>query len=105
MQVTTIFAFVLAATGALAIPGRQSRPTRPDRPNNIIQQTINCGGSAGGYCCSPEYDSKLGLNYYDCYGFDNSCNAMLVCCQNNVQDGSVGNQACSAFGDAKVIFH
>jgi hypothetical protein len=86
MQVTSIFAIVLAATGALATPSRQGRPSRPSRPNNIVQQTINCGGNAGGYCCSPEYDSKLGVNYYDCYDFENSCNAIAVCCQNNAQD-------------------
>lgn len=86
----SIVALLVAATGALAAPGRNGgggggdRPDRGDRNNN--KQTVTCtGGSA--YCCSPEYGEGGLFSYYECSKNTNSCNVQstIVCCAQNVQ--------------------
>jgi hypothetical protein len=97
MQFTATFvAIVLAATGVMAEAEADRGYNRPSRVNNnwnsnngngnqINNQEIKCGSNSGAYCCSPGYDSKGGLNYYDCKSFVGSCNAITICCNNNAQ--------------------
>ncbi|KAH7305198.1 hypothetical protein B0I35DRAFT_483970 [Stachybotrys elegans] len=124
MQFTTIVALTLAAVGVMASPvadaeagygGRGGRG-RPSTTNNnnwnsynnnnnqVNQQTISCGSGSGTYCCSPGYDSKGGVNYYDCSSFVGSCNAITTCCANNAQGGSKAGQNCSGLGSITVNY-
>ncbi|RKL08630.1 hypothetical protein BFJ68_g9424 [Fusarium oxysporum] len=108
----SIVALLVAATGAVAAPGRNGggggggdRPDRGDR--NTITQTMSCNGGAA-YCCSPEYSGGGVLSYYQCNKNINSCNigSAIVCCNNIVQGGNNNHQSqkCSAFGNQKVIY-
>ncbi|KAG7404288.1 hypothetical protein Forpe1208_v003563 [Fusarium oxysporum f. sp. rapae] len=104
----SIVTLLVAATGALAVPGNRGHrggPHRGDRNTNT--QTVTCtGGSA--YCCSPEYDDGGFFTNYQCNKNINSCNVQstIVCCAQNVQgNNNAQAQTCSAFGDQKVIFN
>ncbi|KAF4470795.1 hypothetical protein FALBO_2291 [Fusarium albosuccineum] len=78
----SILALTLAATGALALPGRE-KPQKPGKPQPGNVQTISCS-SGSPYCCNQEFDAKKGKSYYKCSEFVNNCNAVAVCCNNNV---------------------
>ncbi|KAH7169511.1 hypothetical protein DER46DRAFT_600396 [Fusarium sp. MPI-SDFR-AT-0072] len=101
----SIVTLLVAATGALAVPGHRGGQHRGDRNTNT--QTVTCtGGSA--YCCSPEYDDGGFFTNYECNKNINSCNVQstIVCCAQNVQgNNNAQAQTCSAFGDQKVIFN
>ncbi|KAL5617631.1 hypothetical protein FOBRF1_006379 [Fusarium oxysporum] len=106
----SIVTLLVAATGALAAPGRGSSgggrggQDRGDRNTNT--QTVTCtGGSA--YCCSPEYGEGGLFSYYECNKNINSCNVQstIVCCAQNVQgNNNHQSQTCSALGNQKVIY-
>ncbi|KAH7213799.1 hypothetical protein BKA60DRAFT_683279 [Fusarium oxysporum] len=107
----SVVALLVAATGALAAPGRTGGgggdrgQDRGDR--NTITQTLNCNGGAA-YCCSPEYTDGGYFSNYKCDKNINSCNvgSAIVCCNQIIQGGNNNHQSqtCSAFGNQKVIF-
>ncbi|KAF5009920.1 hypothetical protein FDECE_3905 [Fusarium decemcellulare] len=94
----SILALTLAATGALALPGRE-KPQKPEKPQPGNVQTISCS-SGSPYCCNQEFDAKKGKSYYKCSEFVNNCNAVAVCCNNN---GPGSSQKCSGMGDTTIV--
>ncbi|EEU33563.1 uncharacterized protein NECHADRAFT_106616 [Fusarium vanettenii 77-13-4] len=109
MQLTSIVALLVAATGAVASPGRAPpppppKPHRPAPPTiGPVTQTQSCGNSASAYCCNNVVDSK-GLSYFECKSSTGSCNTIAICCQNN-NNGEDGNaiQNCG-LGNSQVIW-
>ncbi|KAH7252929.1 hypothetical protein MRS44_015892 [Fusarium solani] len=112
MLVTSVVGLLLTAVGAIAAPGGGGPPKHPQGhppppppsvgPVNQIQ-TITCGGGDP-YCCTPETDG-WGSNYFQCSNYRESCNNIVVCCNSQNNQGSTSVQACTAFGDAKVIYN
>ncbi|KAH7114640.1 hypothetical protein EDB81DRAFT_767811 [Dactylonectria macrodidyma] len=109
MQVTSIVALLIAATGALAAPGgyKPNKPNKPSKPAPPVVQQITCSGGSP-YCCNAEanggedsFASGGGDIYFKCSDMTNNCNSITVCCNNNGEDAE---QTCAAFGNAKVIF-
>ncbi|KAH7329641.1 hypothetical protein B0I35DRAFT_474218 [Stachybotrys elegans] len=116
MQFTVAFvAVALGATGAVAAPKAQGGGRPPNLENNydsnnnnhnhINNQEISCSSASYNYCCSPGYTSRGSINYYDCYSFVGSCNAITVCCANGGQGGSTAYQQCSGLGSIPVVYH
>ncbi|KAH7126136.1 hypothetical protein EDB81DRAFT_889839 [Dactylonectria macrodidyma] len=108
MQVTSILAILLTATGALAAPGG-NKPVKPKKPAPpaIVKQSISCSSGAP-YCCTAEsaggsdsFASGSGDVYFKCSDLTDKCNSIQVCCNNN---GDKAKQICAAFGSAKVEF-
>ncbi|KAJ4176638.1 hypothetical protein NW767_015380 [Fusarium falciforme] len=86
----SIVTLLVAATGALAVPGSRGgdRGDRGDRiSGNHNTQSISCSGGSA-YCCSPEYTDAGYFSNYKCDKNINSCNSIgnsIVCCNNNAQ--------------------
>ncbi|KAH6867778.1 hypothetical protein B0T10DRAFT_325171 [Thelonectria olida] len=100
MQVTSIIALAIAATGALASPGR-APPEKPSRPVGKQSASIVCSTGAP-YCCTSEISG--GLGYFECSRLTDVCNSIAVCCNNQAQQGASASQTCAAFGNAKVVY-
>ncbi|KAF4459165.1 hypothetical protein FALBO_14085 [Fusarium albosuccineum] len=104
MHFSSIVGLLISAVGALAAPGGAGHPQHPPPsvgPVNQIQ-SVSCSSGAA-YCCTPETD-KWGSNYFQCSNYLNSCNSIVVCCNNQANEGSAAAQTCSAFGATKVIY-
>ncbi|KAJ4183318.1 hypothetical protein NW755_009809 [Fusarium falciforme] len=110
MLVTSLFGLLITAVGAIAAPGGHGggnpHPGHPAPPSvgpvNQIQSITCNGGDA--YCCTPEADG-WGSNYFKCSSYGETCDSIAVCCNSQNNQGSTSVQACSAFGDAKVIYN
>lgn len=85
-----------AITASFAAAGPPARPVAPKRPfaPTFSTQTINCGGAANPYCCSPSTinNNSGGLTTEGkqsggttCSKMTGSaqCNALVICCNNN----------------------
>jgi hypothetical protein len=76
MQLSLI-AVVLQAAAVMA--GRRPPPSKSQNAQ------IQCGEGSGPYCCTS--DGSLVSPEYTCTGLSDTCNQIIICCNQNVAEG------------------